>query len=165
MKFHGLYCSTGSLFTTVAVVALLILGGCSDGGYSGPSGDVTGTVKVGGKPAPDGTSVTFISDKGHTGSGTVSGDGKYQLVTVIEGSKLDTVPVGSYRVCVTPPASAPATSDADYEKQMQAAGSGKGPEVTQTPASAIPAKYHTTTTSGLSFDVKEGPNTIDIELQ
>jgi hypothetical protein len=47
---------------------------------------------------------------------------------------------------------------------MEQSASGEPPPQAA-PASPIPAKYHTTTTSKLSFDVKEGPNTIDIELQ
>ena len=149
----------------LATIALVCGAGCGGGGgYSGPAGTVTGSIKLAGKPVPDGTSVTFIGDAGHTASGTVSGGGSYQLSTIANEAKSDAIPVGKYRVCVTSPNTAQTMTDAEYDKMMTESASGGG-AAAKAPPSAIPAKYQTTTTSQLSFEIKEGPNTIDIELK
>ena len=152
------------IYAALAVTALVCGTGCGGGGgYSGPVGTVTGSIKLGGKPVPDGTSVTFIGDAGHTASGKVSGGGSYQLSTIANDSKSDAIPVGKYRVCVTSPSTAQTMTDAEYDKMMTESASGGA--AAKAPPSAIPAKYQTTTTSQLSFEIKEGPNTIDIELK
>jgi hypothetical protein len=58
-------------------------------------------------------------------------------------------------------------SDQDYEKMMQeSAAAGEEGQAASKPAEeVIPAKYSSTGTSGLSFDVQKGPNTIDIPLE
>ena len=48
---------------------------------------------------------------------------------------------------------------------MEASASGTGAAVPKKEAEVIPAKYQSSGTSDLSFDVKEGPNTIDIALK
>lgn len=44
--------------------AVAISGGCSNGGYRGPTGTVTGMVTLDGKPVPQGCLVSFVSAEG-----------------------------------------------------------------------------------------------------
>ena len=146
----------------LAMAVLPLCGGCGPGGYSGPTGTVSGTVTLNGEPVPAGCGVAFISDEGHTASGTVAAGGSYQLSAGGEGNE---VPAANYRVCITPPAQADA-SGADYDKMMEAESAEGAPEeATEAAVEVIPAKYQTTTTSELSFQVKAGSNTIDIPLE
>lgn len=141
-------------------LGLIACTGCGSGGYAGPTGKVSGSVKLAGQSVPDGCNVAFVSDSGFTATGLVSG-GSYTLRAT--GKNPEEIPVGEYRVMVTAPATTGQMSDADYEKMMSESSSGN-PPATAPEKTTIPPKYHTTTTSGLKYDVKEGPNTIDIEL-
>ncbi|HUT88246.1 MAG TPA: carboxypeptidase-like regulatory domain-containing protein [Thermoguttaceae bacterium] len=150
------------LWAILAIAGLLFCVGCSPGGYSGPVGTVTGTVTLNGEPVPAGCTVTFISDDGHAASGKVGPGGSYQLSAGAEGNN---VPAATYKVSITPPGKADA-SEADYDKMMEAESAGEASqEETQPAEEVIPAKYQTTGTSGLSFEVKAGSNTIDVPLE
>jgi hypothetical protein len=133
------------------MLALLTCLGC---GKSVPSGTVTGKVMLEGKPVPEGCTVTFLSDK-YTAVGQVGAGGSY---TLLDAGK-PRVAAATYKVGVMP--STKPMSDAEYEKMMTAGTTG----ATSTPPAVIPEKFQNPATSGLSFTVKEGPNTIDIELK
>ena len=157
-------------WAVLAVVGLLLGGGCGQGGYSGPMGTVRGTVTLNGQPVPVGCSVSFVSDDGFTASGQVTAGGAYELS--VAGTGKD-IPAATYKVCVLPPSDADAdaaetsSEGEDYEKMMDASAESGGKEKEE-PAQekeVIPAKYRATSTSGLSFPVKEGGNTIAIELE
>lgn len=155
-------------WAVLAVVGLLLGGGCGQGGYSGPMGTVRGTVTLNGQPVPVGCSVSFVSDDGFTASGQVTAGGAYELS--VAGTGKD-IPAATYKVCVLPPSDADAAETSsegeDYEKMMDASAESGGKEKEE-PAQekeVIPAKYRATSTSGLSFPVKEGGNTIAIELE
>ena len=137
------------------LVALLASTGCQKGGFSGPTGTVVGKITLEGKPVPQGCRVAFISDKGFTASGEAAADGSYKL---FNGKELK-VPVATYKVAVTPPPP-PAMSAAEYDKMMSG-GAGPAPKE----STAIPEKFQNHATSGLSYDVKTGDNTINIELK
>jgi hypothetical protein len=153
----------------VATIGAVLVAGCGPGGYSGPTGTVSGTVTLNGDPVPEGCSVSFVSEEGaHTASGTVGAGGAYKLSVVGPEGRSNDVPAATYKVCVTPPAAAGAggsAEGADYEKMMEESAAGGDEPTTEAETEAIPAKYQSTTTSELTFPVKEGPNTIDIELQ
>lgn len=136
----------------VAVIAVL---GCGSGGYSGPTGTVSGKVTLDGAPVPQGCVVSFVSPAGFTASATVGADGSYTLQSADKSS----IPAATYKAAVAQPAAD--MSGADYDKYMSA----EGGQAAQAPAAAIPAKYQTVDASGLSYDVKEGPNTLNIELK
>lgn len=158
-----LTCSRG-LWAVLAVAGLLLCGGCGPGGYSGPTGTVSGTVTLSGEAVPSGCTVTFVSEQ-FTATGKVESGGSYKLSRVDKpGSVVDTIPVGTYQVSVTPPAEA-AMSDADYDKMMEDEFTDDGAADAGASKEVIPAKYQTTQTSEVSKEVKEGPNTIKIELE
>ena len=148
----------------LAIVILPFCGGCGPGGFSGPTGTVSGTVTLNGEPVPSGCSVAFVSDDGHAASGTVGAGGKYELSVAGEGNN---VPAATYKVMISPP-SAGEVSDADYDEMMEEESAGAGGEAeakTQSEKEVIPAKYQSTGTSELSFEVKAGSNTIPISLE
>jgi len=136
-------------------LAMIAVWGCGSGGYSGPTGTVTGKVTLDGNPVPQGCAVTFVSPSGFTASGKVGGDGSCTLMNMDKPA----IPAATYKVAVAQPAAD--MSGADYDKYMSA----EGGQAAQAAPEAIPAKYQTVDTSGLSYDVKEGPNSIDIELK
>lgn len=143
------------LFTALAGLVLMTLAGCGPGGYSGPTGTVTGKATLDGAPVQSGCVVSFVSDAGFTASAKVGAGGSYTLMNVDKPE----IPVASYKVAVAQPAAE--ISGADYDKYMSAEGGGEAKTAPET----IPAKYQNAETSGLSFDVKQGPNTINIELK
>jgi hypothetical protein len=146
------------------LAGLIAVVGCGSGRYSGPTGSVSGTVTLQGQAVPGGCGVTFVSEQGFTAHGTVESGGSYQLATVDEdGSRSDQIPVGTYSVSVSSPPP-PETSEEDYDAMMEAAAAGQSQTTDGTSLEAIPAKFQSTGTSGLSFEVAEGANTIDIPL-
>jgi hypothetical protein len=112
-------------------VAALLLPGCQR------IADVSGTVRVDGKPAKG---LIVVFDPGTTdaprGVATTGGDGSYTIHRLGPGAKSG-VPVGSYSVKVM--------ADADDPN-----------------APKLPAKY--ASGSALSYEVKGGGNVFDIEI-
>jgi hypothetical protein len=99
--------------------------------------------------------VTFMSDTGSVAAAPVGAGGTYELKSAGKPQVL----AGKYRVMVTDPPAA-AMSQEDYNKMMNSGGKMPDPK-----AAVIPAKYASTTTSELSFEVKAEANTINIELK
>jgi hypothetical protein len=125
-----------SLTSSILVgLMLLVLAGC--GGGSVPLGEVTGIVTVDGQPA-GGLEVRFnpAGDEGGTSLGNTKADGSYQL---FYGGGGNGAVLGSHTVTVTP---------------VETDGEG-------TPVQ-IPARYNAQ--SELTFDVKAGKNTFNIEI-
>lgn len=141
----------------LAGAAAVVATGC--GGSTLPEGEtgtVSGTVTYNGQPVPQGSTVVFVrKDKGYVANAVTDAAGKYSL-TMRDGSK---ILVGTYSVGVTPPTpTTPALSDEEYNRLS---AEGKLPEP---PKSPFPEKFHSPETSGLTFEVNAGPNTIDIPL-
>jgi hypothetical protein len=143
------------------VVGLLVFSGCG-GGYSGPTGTVSGTVTLDGQPVPQGCAVSFLSVEGYGATGEVGADGSYQLEVIQGGGTSNDIPVAAYQVAVLPPEE-PEMSEAEYEKAMEASGSDEAP-VEEEAEEVIPWKYQAEDSSELTFEVKEGANTYDIKL-
>jgi len=144
-------------------IALALLGmtlvGCSGSGPSGPTGTVAGTLTKQGKTLSTETSVVFVhNESGAAAFGTTAEDGSYKIAS----PDSDQVPVGMYRVMIQPPASSLAAEDEPSPE-----------ELLDNPALSRPAKnqnefsfkYRQLSTSGLQFEVTEGPNQIDIDLK
>jgi hypothetical protein len=129
----------------VSLVACAVVAGC--GPSEPPLYPVSGTVKFAdGKPAP-GCVVEFTSEaeatKGMNARGEVQPDGSYQLKTVVNGKEKDGAVAGPQKVIVVPP---PASS------------SGPAPLT-------IPLRYAEAKSSGLTFEVKPGPNAYPVTLE
>ena len=151
---------------SLSVCLMGLSSGCDSGptGPVGPQAEVSGTVTNNGKPVAVNSLVVFFNkDKGLTLSGPLDSLGKYSLFA---GDPKIGIPVGRYEVSVRPPVEAIAqvsqTSE-DYKKMMQGGGEKS---LTAKPASApdIPEKFIDAKTSGLTFEVKAGPNTFDMDL-
>ena len=120
----------------------------------GPTGAVQGKLEYQGEPVPEGTRITFFNaGSGVAASGVADATGHYSL----KAEEGDQIPVGSYVVTVAAPSP---TANMTPEEAMEASIAGEIPQE----SSALPAKFQNSSTSGISRDVKEGPNTIDIEL-
>jgi hypothetical protein len=131
-----------------ALVAVLLVGvcGCSEGakGPTGPTGNITGKVTLGGEPLNQGAVEFVRGDAMHVGSAIVSSSGEFKFE--------QPMPVGDYLVAVLPPqedAAAGEEQDAKREDVMK----------------QVPEKYWAHTTSGLTATVKEGDNPFTFELE
>ena len=165
--FAGLLVRSG--FVVALSLALPILIGCT-GSTSKPLGKpvpVKGKVTYNGKPAPAGCIITFIhSERNFPASAQIAADGTY---TLLFNGKPE-VPVGTYKVSVTPPAAAAAeTASAGpsnpeaYKAMMMKQGISKGGG--QAKVATIPTKYATPETSGVTFTVIEEPTTYDLDMK
>jgi len=152
------------LWASALAASCILLGGC------GPDlkahGVVKGKVTRGGKPLTSGT-VMFFGKDGVTGSGTIEPDGTYEVKDA---------PVGECQVTVRVD-----TLPMDPSVRARLKGGGtKMPEGPRDPSKASPdlpsaprvpkeivpidAKYSKPETSGLSFTVKKGEQTYNIDL-
>jgi len=143
---------------------LLALAGCQGDSspFKGPKGTVNGKVTYNGNPLPAGCSIVFMhQEKSLPATGSIGADGSYSLQM---GGKPE-VMAGAYKVSLSPPASAAATgADPSNPEAYKAFMMGKGAKPAEEKP-PFPKKYQMADTSGLTFTVKEGPNTFDIDLK
>jgi hypothetical protein len=136
-----------------------VLVGCGDGvpEPTDAQAKVSGTVTFEGKPVTVDTAVVFYcAEKDATAAGMVDSLGNY---TLSGGDKAKGVPAGRYEVMITPPVkAAPAVGSDEYQQMMM----GKATKV-ELPKD-VPVKFHTFETSKLVFEVKEGENKFNFEL-
>jgi hypothetical protein len=125
---------------------------------------VSGTVTLNGQAVPAGCGVAFLSPEGFAASGVVEAEGAYEL-TIIgnNGKRTIDIPTGTYSVSVSEPPQ-PELSEEDYDAMMENSATAAGPSGAADDVETLPAKYQSMDTSGLSYEVKEGANTIDIVL-
>ena len=150
-----------SLFLVVPLVVGCDSGAVSDG-FTGARGQVSGTVTLDDQPLQKGCQVLFMAAKGgYTAAGAVEDGGRYTLV--YDGSSKG-LPVGDYMVQVSPPVDTSSENTAQDPAAMAAKmqlGADAGAAEDTGP---VPAKYKSTSTSELTFTVKEGQNTADLKL-
>ena len=118
---------------------------------SPPTGTVSGTVKVGGQPVPNGL-ITFSSEAGNRDAFSAAVlDGRYAT---------GPIPVGPARVTVIARGAKPAA----------AAGKAGGSDLAPPPKRAaakdvtVPPRYAAADTSRLTIDVARGENAKDFDL-
>ncbi|MBI3469435.1 MAG: hypothetical protein HY000_41060 [Planctomycetes bacterium] len=134
----------------LALVTLPALG-CGEKSNTPETAPVTGTVTYKGKPVIGGT-VTFIPEQGpgNPGIGDIQSDGTYSLTTY---DRDDGAVLGKHKVTVEVfPGQAGSVADAlpGMESKLP---------------SPIPKKYRTPSTSPLEFEVKQGDNVADLNLE
>jgi hypothetical protein len=146
-------------------LGLLIVLGCADNTGLAKRYPVSGKVSYKGAPVAKGR-VDFIPAKGGDGR-TASGDildGNYTLTTA---EKDDGALPGSYKVTVTSAVLDPA-AEAALKEQSKGGQYRLGPETKDIMKGAVksllPSKFSLPETSGLTAEVKEQPNTIDLNL-
>ena len=131
--------------------AAVAFAGLAAGCGPAPTGTVSGTVTVGGRPVPSGL-ITFSSEVGARDSFSAAVlDGRYAT---------GPIPAGPTKVTVIPRGANPAEAPA---------GKGGGdlappPKAAAKRAATVPPKYGAADTSGLTFDVARGENTKDFDL-
>lgn len=130
------------LAVVVGVFALTV--GCNDSPYNA---NVSGSVTLDGAPVGPGV-ITFVPPtRGpNPGVGTIQPNGTYFLKTKHERG----INSGDYKVAIQV-----------YKPEP---GLQPGERSYKEPEPAVPEKYLQSGTSGLSFEVKPGSQTIDIEL-
>ena len=134
--------TTGSrcsrVWQTVVLSAIVLLAGCAAEEGEKRTGMVSGKVTLDDAPVAAGT-LLFMADDGHGDSAELGAGGTYSLQ----------LRPGNYKVSVSPAAAPDPLSS---------------PEGGAAKAAAIPQKYHDFGSSGLTAEVKDGDNTIDISM-
>ena len=137
---------------TVFVIfgSMTLLSGCSKS-----LGTVTGTVTLGGAPLPAGV-VSFLAEDGTVVTAYVDTKGTYRV---------DDVPVGLARVTVyTASKLDPGAMGEVLKNHGREPGKFKAMPKSGPPPVAVPQKYSTPETSGLSVTVGKGETRFDIPL-
>jgi len=142
----------------VLAVAVVLLGCSSSPLPPGPKGTVQGKVTYKGKPVPAGSTIMFVHGATSlAATAQIGADGSY--TAMMAGG--DQLPAGKYSISVSPPASGEISEQTDMEayKRMMEGGAAS-----TTPTGPFPEKYHAAETSGVTFELKEGPNTFDLDM-
>jgi len=142
-----------------AVLALLLLAipvalvGCGDG--LGPTGTVSGNVTYNGEPlAPEHAVALMNLETGYACQGYTDAEGNYTLDSWNDGE----LPIGTYSVQISPPLGAVIESATGGEGEDEFVDRQVG-EVT------YPRRYTAYGASETSFEVKEGENTFDLDME
>ena len=162
----------GRRFSWLLLGAAVFLAGCPKGGSSLGTVPVRGRVTLDGAPLP-GATVTFSpkSPEGRTAAGMTNENGEFILTTIRAG---DGAVPGEYGVAITKPVATGPVEDprvrggaltpeqmAQIREQAKAKAGAEG-------GSAIPKKYTSPATSGLTATVKRGDKnefTFDLKSQ
>jgi hypothetical protein len=163
------------LLTAVFLLAaFLCLAGCGSS-----SNKVVGKVTYQGKPVPGGIVVFYGANK-WTGSSAIEEDGSYTIDKPPTGSVKITVDTSTVRPAKLPPNAPKQLADMKDMSKMPAAPKGMqppempeaaknsplyNPKLTANRYVAIPEKYADPEKSGLTYDVKSGTQTHNIELK
>lgn len=146
-------------FVFLSLMAFAVcLSGCWQAASTEPTGTVSGQLTNKGKKLSADTKVVFMNSSGVAAFGATVEDGSYQIDSYNDGN----IPIGMYRVMIQPPASALGAEEEPSAEEML-----DNPELSRPKKTAVefPFKYRQLGTSGLQFEVKEGPNQIDIDLK
>jgi hypothetical protein len=128
----------------MVLLGFLAVLGC---GENKNEGEVSGTVTYQGQPLPYGT-VTFFDSSNKFLASSVISNGKYAIKVPV---------LGPVKITVTTP-----DNSSGGRGSKGVARSKRGETITVIP---IPAKYGNADQSGLTYTVKPGENTYNIDLQ
>lgn len=137
------------LICPILILSTVALSGCGSAtSEHGPVGTLSGKVTFNGEPVKEGVVQFNNPEKGFGGQAVIDEEGNYTVSNDLGG-----LVTGTYQISVVPPmiekSFGPDTPPSEVPKEMP----------------NIPKKYHYPNTSGLSFQVKEGENTFDIEMK
>lgn len=135
-----------------------VVSGCGGTNF-GPMGSVSGKLTMDGKPLDAGTQLLFMQmEKGYAGFALTDAEGNYQLKWMREDKTWTEMPVGSYKILVQPP-------EVKNVEELSADEMLAGGDKDLAPAKPVfPKMYQQHSTSGLVFEIKEGENKHDINL-
>lgn len=126
----------------LSLVLCVFVSGCGKDSSQGPTGSVTGTVTIDGKPLTSGSVEFFRKDGGASDSAKVDDKGQF---------KIESLPVGEYQVSFHPP-QAPQPED-------EATG-----KLASKPT-LIHVGYQDASSSGETRKVTEGENSFEFKLR
>ncbi len=129
---------------SLLIISLLGFSGCKEPEKLGRIG---GKVTFQGKPVTEGLVLFSCIDKGVNMTAQLKKDGSYEII-MAKGAGL---PLGEYRVCVSPPVPF-------YQI-------GEKPPARPKQYPNIPAKYRNNQTAALTTTVIDGDNRFDIEMK
>ena len=173
-------------FRALAVSALFLSAGCSQGPKAPTTVPVSGTIKYNGQPLAQATvsfiqkGVTDVTARQHPAHATTDDQGRYTLLTFVNPKEFPGAVPGDYAVTVSKVEAAGGGGEWNAEeayKQMQQntpkEGSMNAEQAQQVmrekatgPKSAIPTKYNDPKTSDLSATVQpSGAQTFDFDLK
>lgn len=142
MRFSSCVVCPAVMNSLALTALLLIVAGCGGGGPAKkPVGKVEGTVTFEGKPVEAGSVSLELKGGGGGALATIGAGGKFTIAEV---------PVGTYVVTVLPVELTP-DDMADGKKAP--------------PSDNIPEKYRSGQTSDLSTEIKEGANTVNVDMK
>lgn len=160
-----LWCIKAKLLVTMTLMTACV--GCL-GESNPPTFPVTGVVTLNGKPV-EGATVIFspTTEGAEAATGKTDATGTYSMTTYVNA---DGVRPGSYMVKVfkfeslAPP---PSESSPNFDPNAELEDEGYDPDQVDTRAAKnlLPPKYSSEVTSGLKLDIKEEPQTFDIDLK
>lgn len=150
-------------FRLLVIVVFCCLGflvGCSGEKPSGPLGSVSGHLTIDGRTPKPGTNIVFMDAQlGTTAVGSTDETGAYSLKSFRKSGDSMEFPVGRFNVSIQVPEEDYLSED-EITAEMALEGITPGLQGKR----EFPEKYQNFATSGLSYDVVEGENTIDISL-
>ncbi len=145
----------------IALLALGVLGGCSGAADRPEVAPVQGHVSYKGQPVA-GVTVTFICEGApRFASGTTDLQGNYTLTTYEPG---DGAVVGQNVVTVSVPPTPPADTAADSPLTGEYYNTLEASQKAAAKDRRVPARYADAKTSGLAFEVTDGPNQHNLPL-
>lgn len=142
----------------ILLAVTLVLSGCGKGG---PVGSVTGKVTLPDGNTAAGLLVRFLNESAGIGATAIlAEDGTYSLKHKGETG----IPIGTYNIAVTAYVKEMTDEEMTAFLNLPAAEQKKINAERYAKLALVPEKYHTTTTSGLSYEIIKGPQTFDIVL-
>ena len=155
-------CSMGQIWRLSLLNCLvLLLGGCGESGsVEYKKGTVSGKVTHKGESVKAGTISFMHETDGVMAAAALGSDGSYTL----NGTDGSGVRVGKYLISIHPPSK---SSNVNLEVPDESLSSGNAnpnePEP-ESDSSGIPSKYQDHQKSGLTFEVKEGTGTFNVDM-
>ena len=133
--------------------------GCGSGHDYGPTGTAQGRLTHQGKALAPDTKVVFMhAQNGVAAFGATDAEGNFKVKTVDS----DQIPIGTYRVMIQPP-----ESELGGDSEPTAEELLNDPDINRPRPNqgGFDFKYRQVSTSGLEYDVQEGDNEFQIDLQ
>ena len=131
--------------TISSLIILAFITGCSGGSNAPPTGKVTGKVSFRGQPVTVGTVIFVPQAGGPSAYGMIQADGSYELSTDTSSGGGDGAVIGKHKVAI--------------RAQKETEPGGRAAPL------MLPRGFENPDKSGLTAEVKEGENILNIECE